>query len=650
MSVQVKSDNSSDELRIDPVSKGARVTLYDFTTGNPVTPATDAAVNAVTAALVARLGLLGQANMAASTPVVLASNQSSIPVTSSQSGSWLVTANVGTTGGLALDATLTAGGAKTRITDGTNTAAVKAASTAAGATDPALVVAISPNNSVAVTGTFFQATQPISGTVTANAGSGTFTVSGTVTANASTNLNTSALALDATLTGGTQQTKLTDGTHLGTIKAASTAVLATDTALVAALSPNTPLPAGTNALGSVTVTGSVAATGSFFQATQPVSGTVTSNAGTGIFAVSAAALPLPSGAATETTLGTRLADATFTTRINTLGQKTMSASTPVVLASDQSALPVTGTFFQATQPVSIAGTVTTAGTVTANAGTNLNTSLLALDSTLTGGTQRSKITDGTNNAGVKAASTAAGATDPALVVAISPNNSVAVTGTFFQATQPVSGTVTANAGTGTFAISASALPLPTGASTETTLGTRLADSTFTGRINTLGQKTMSASTPVTLASDQSALAVTGTFFQTTQPVSGTVTGNQGTPNTATNGWPVKVTDGTNTLTMDSDGAANVSIQGSTAAIVTSVVGSATNVTLLTSNAGRDMASFYNNSTSYAYLKMGATASTSSFSVKIAPGSLYELPIPAYAGQIDCLWDTANGAMLVTEQQ
>lgn len=33
---------------------------------------------------------------------------------------------------------------------------------------------------------------------------------------------------------------------------------------------------------------------------------------------------------------------------------------------------------------------------------------------------------------------------------------------------------------------------------------------------------------------------------TTQPISGTVTGNQGSANTAANGWPVKVTDGTNT--------------------------------------------------------------------------------------------------------
>jgi hypothetical protein len=44
-------------------------------------------------------------------------------------------------------------------------------------------------------------TQPVSGTVTANAGTGTFTVSGTVTANAGTNLNTSSLALDTSVNG-----------------------------------------------------------------------------------------------------------------------------------------------------------------------------------------------------------------------------------------------------------------------------------------------------------------------------------------------------------------------------------------------------------------------------------------------------------------
>jgi hypothetical protein len=67
------------------------------------------------------------------------------------------------------------------------------------------------------------------------------------------------------------------GAYCATVKAASTAAVASDPSVVVALSPNSPLPAGSNAIGSVTV--------SNFPATQPVS---------------AAALPLPSNAAQET--------------------------------------------------------------------------------------------------------------------------------------------------------------------------------------------------------------------------------------------------------------------------------------------------------------------------------------------------------------
>lgn len=185
--------------------------------------------------------------------------------------------------------------------------------------------------------------------------------------------------------------------------------------------------------GTVAVSGTVPVSGTFWQATQPVSGTITANAGTGTFAISAASLPLPAGASTEATLSA------LSAKFGALGQTTMAGSAPVVIASNQSAVPVSGTFWQATQPVS--------GTVTANAGTGtfaISAASLPLpsgaatDAVLTGGTQQSKITDGTNVATVKAASTAAGATDKALVVAVSPNNAVAVTGTFWQATQPVS--------------------------------------------------------------------------------------------------------------------------------------------------------------------------------------------------------------------
>lgn len=46
----------------------------------------------------------------------------------------------------------------------------------------------------------------------------------------------------------------------------------------------------------------------------------------------------------------------------TAGHQTMAGSMPVVIASDQAPIPVTGTFFQSTQPVSIAGSVAVTGT------------------------------------------------------------------------------------------------------------------------------------------------------------------------------------------------------------------------------------------------------------------------------------------------
>src|SRR5205085_7419115 len=101
--------------------------------------------------------------------------------------------------------------------------------------------------------------------------------------------------------------------------------------------------------------------------------------------------------------------------------------------------PVSGTFWQATQPVS--------GTVTANVGT---TNGLALDATLTGGTQKAiprGAAKGTTAAG-DVTSAAVDANTQAMHVQLAGTQpSVPVTGTFWQATQPVSGTVTSNIGT-----------------------------------------------------------------------------------------------------------------------------------------------------------------------------------------------------------
>ncbi len=75
--------------------------------------------------------------------------------------------------------------------------------------------------------------------------------------------------------------------------------------------------------------------------------------------VSLASVPLPAGAATEATLAAASAKLPAS-----LGQKLMAASLAVVLASDQSALPVTGTFWQATQPVSLASVPLPTGAAT----------------------------------------------------------------------------------------------------------------------------------------------------------------------------------------------------------------------------------------------------------------------------------------------
>lgn len=82
---------------------------------------------------------------------------------------------------------------------------------------------------------------------------------------------------------------------------------------------------------------------------------------------------------------------------------------------------------------------------------------------------------------------------------------------------------------------------------------------------------------------------------------------------------------------------------------TSQVGdSTTNVTLLAANADRLGATFYNNSNAVCYLKWGATATTSDFSLAMSPGGYVETPF-GYRGIVDGIWQSdAGGDMKVTE--
>lgn len=130
-----------------------------------------------------------------------------------------------------------------------------------------------------------------------------------------------------------------------------------------------------------------------------------------------------------------------------VGQQAMAASTPVVVASNQSSLPTT----EARLPTAL-GAQTAAASLSVvqasshqfliklvdTAGTNVgtikaaSTPAAATDTavvvSLAGANSATKIGDGTNNAAVKAASTAPAAADPALVVSISPNSLVNTTG------------------------------------------------------------------------------------------------------------------------------------------------------------------------------------------------------------------------------
>ena len=287
---------------------------------------------------------LGQKTMSNSLSVVVASDQGAVPV------SGTVTANIGTTNGLALDATLTGGGQKTQVVNGANTLGINGSGQAAIQNPPNLDAA------------------------------------------------TSTLATSANQTNGNQKGIVRGGAKGTTVAADVT---------------SNPIDANTQALH---VDGS--------HVTQPVSGTVTSNIGT----TNGLALDatLTGGTAKEIVRGGQKG----TTNTNADITHTPSGANHEALdvamydgSGNQLGLsgsPVrtdpTGT---TTQPVS--------GTVTSNQGTAAAAS----------GAWPAKVTDGTNVAAVKAASTAPAATDPSLVVTISPNSP----------TQGVSGTVTANQGT-----------------------------------------------------------------------------------------------------------------------------------------------------------------------------------------------------------
>ena len=165
----VEAGTPSDPLRVDPTGTTAQPVTDNggsITVDTPQLPAAlvggrlDVVVGAALPAgtnnigdvdvlsVPAPLSTTGGGTEAAALRVTVANDSTGVLSVDDNGGSLTVdgtvTANQGT-------AAATVGAWPIKVTDGTNTAAVKAASTAAVAADPALVVAISPNNPVTTT-------------------------------------------------------------------------------------------------------------------------------------------------------------------------------------------------------------------------------------------------------------------------------------------------------------------------------------------------------------------------------------------------------------------------------------------------------------------------------------------------------------------
>lgn len=83
------------------------------------------------------------------------------------------------------------------------------------------------------------------------------------------------------------------------------------------------------------------------------------------------------------------------------------------------------------------------------------------------------------------------------------------------------------------------------------------------------------------------------------------------------------------------------------AALTNIAASASNVLFWGNNADRQGGCIYNDSTATLYLKLGTTASATSFTVLMVGGAYYELPA-GYFASVSGIWDSATGSARVTE--
>jgi hypothetical protein len=250
--------------------------------------------------------------------------------------------------------------------------------------------------------------------------------------------------------------QLTDGTNVSTVKAASTAAVAGDTSVVVAMSPNSPIPSGTNSIGSVRILDSAGMSITLGQKSaaasvpvvtqaneipltasitaQDTGSTSTSFANSQAFitgtptAGSTASFSFSSFEAVEVqvtgvwtgTLMTEVSmDSGTTWFARGVKQSGLSYISNSFTANFEGGLNVAGiTNFRVRSTAAWTGTATVAVVQSVNTASVI----VSNPQMLRDGTTQSIVNT------IKPASTAAVAADPALVVAVSPNNTVSVVG------------------------------------------------------------------------------------------------------------------------------------------------------------------------------------------------------------------------------
>lgn len=301
---------------------------------------------------------------------------------------------------------------------------------------------------------------------------------------------------------------------------------------------------------------------------------------------------LPSGAATadkQDTGNTSLAS--IDSKFPSKGQTTMSASVPVAIASNQTAVPISAASLPL--PSGAATAVTQGSTTSGQSGT------LALGA----------------------------------VTTAAPTYTTAQTSPFSLTTA------------GALRVNAAQLPTALGATTK---AASLSVAPATDSVGTAGSASSTVYSVQGVASGTNLPVSQATAANLKAQVFGGAT-----IGSAPSGNPVLIagSDGSFVwnILVDGYGSIRNNPASSSSTSTSTVAGSSSSGTLLASNASRRGVSLSNNSSAILYLLFSSgTASASANNVIIPPNTSWFMPQPIYTGQINCIWASAAGQAYIVE--